>query len=548
MKGWKDDRSKNETVKLETSADSTHIIACPIKWLIILALRTGAVAQHSIEELERAAETKPVTWSAPGRPVLCAFKQQGSMLIMEQPATNAQLLKTLRSACDLAGMLQVPVTHDVRRGAAADVAHLPSSLRGASTTDSARVLGHQSSSRESGLTARYIGGIREDTWKKRLASDFEDDFGPTFAEAPFKRARQSTTKVKEICEELGLDSDQPKERDRARGIGRTRLRERWMENALEPTLGKKKESDDTRPNLELETTISLRSREENTAQEEIPIDPRLLKLSQIMTTGIDNLDEALSMLDELAEDAGNNVSQTHFPPDLHGFVSKFAKINVYRNEVVGDTMPLGAVSGGSRDPPSRWLYHCNNAPACKKTFVSYHLQQSHAAHCNPSAKIVHPFACSLCESTFPTQNGLNVHSDNVHGTWTSRTCGEEGCTSNEVFKTRGAYISHRQNFHSDWSPRECPECPELPEFGKRNAFVAHMKKKHPDRLEDLMPGKTKKRKRASLPETLEWMTSKCMVPGCKSNNTYDTRAKYLQHLRVMHKIKAAHSAAFMPKK
>jgi hypothetical protein len=107
---------------------------------------------------------------------------------------------------------------------------------------------------------------------------------------------------------------------------------------------------------------------------------------------------------------------------------------------------------------------------------------------------------------------------------------------------------HRQNYHSDWSPRACPECPELPEFGKRNAFVAHIKKQHPDKLEDLMPGKTKKRKRASLPETLEWTTSMCVVPGCKSTNTYDTRDKYMQHLRVMHKIMAADSADFMPNK
>jgi hypothetical protein len=40
----------------------------------------------------------------------------------------------------------------------------------------------------------------------------------------------------------------------------------------------------------------------------------------------------------------------------------------------------------------------------------------------------------------------------------------------------------------------------------------------------------------------------CVVPGCKSTNTYDTRDKYMQHLRVMHKIMAADSADFMPNK
>jgi len=78
------------------------------------------------------------------------------------------------------------------------------------------------------------------------------------------------------------------------------------------------------------------------------------------------------MLNKLAEDAENNAVQMHFPQDLHAFVTKFANINVYRNEVVGDTIHVGAVSGGSRDPPSRWLYHCVNAPACKITFISRH--------------------------------------------------------------------------------------------------------------------------------------------------------------------------------
>ena len=109
-------------------------------------------------------------------------------------------------------------------------------------------------------------------------------------------------------------------------------------------------------------------------------------------------------------------------------------------------------------------------------------------------------------------------------------------------------MSHRQNYHSDWSPRACPECPELPQFDKRNAFVAHIEKHHSDRMADLMPGKTKTRKRALLPETLEWKTSRCAVPECNSTNTYDTREKYMQHLRILHKIKAADSADFMPKK
>ena len=41
------------------------------------------------------------------------------------------------------------------------------------------------------------------------------------------------------------------------------------------------------------------------------------------------------------------MHRTHFPPDLHAFVSKFAKINIYRNEVFGDTTPLGRSAVGA---------------------------------------------------------------------------------------------------------------------------------------------------------------------------------------------------------
>lgn len=540
QKGWKDDQSWNDAFELESAIDPNHLVACPVHWLLILALRTGAVAQREIEELEQAAErnlSRSLVWITPERPVLCEFAQQGCKLILERPATNAQLLKSLRSACDLAAMISIPVTHDLRRGAAADIAHLPKGLRGAATTDAARALGHRGSTKDSGLTNQYIGRIHDDTWMKRLDSDFEDHFGPLLAPEPFKRSRQSTTRVKEICAELDLNIELSRDRLRAQGIGRDRLREEWMENAHKP-----------RPEVAKGGDQSSRSSGHFAPpiDAEIPIDPELLAMSEIVISGVQDLGQAASVLERL--DAQIDTSHDHFPLNTRSFVTKFAKINIYRNEVVGDTMPLGAVSGGSRDPPSRWRYPCVNAPDCKQTFVTYHLQQSHANNCKPGPPVVLPFACPSCDDTFASQKVLNTHIKHVHGNWTPITCEEEDCPSEEVFQTRGAYLSHRQNNHSDWSPRSCPECPELEAFAKRNAFVAHIKKEHADKVAELMPTKTKKRKRASLQETVEWTPSKCQVSGCPISNTYVTRDKYLQHLRVIHKIKAAESGAFMPRR
>jgi hypothetical protein len=78
------------------------------------------------------------------------------------------MLKTLRQGGELIGMLSSAVTHNWRRGAAAETAHLSKPLRGGSDFDADRVLGHQPGVRDKGITAAYIGHLREDTWKQRL--------------------------------------------------------------------------------------------------------------------------------------------------------------------------------------------------------------------------------------------------------------------------------------------------------------------------------------------------------------------------------------------
>jgi hypothetical protein len=93
--------------------------------------------------------------------------------------------------------------------------------------------------RPRGDQKKYVGHIRDDTWKRRLEAGFEDDFGPDVVRQPFKRARQSTTAVLEICDELGLDFNDSKHRIKAHEPGKTRLRDEWI------TRSQNSELDDT---------------------------------------------------------------------------------------------------------------------------------------------------------------------------------------------------------------------------------------------------------------------------------------------------------------
>jgi hypothetical protein len=122
-------------------------------------------------------------------------------------------------------MLSSAVTHDLRRGAAAEIAHLPEPLRGASDVGAARALGHQPSVRDRGITAQYIGHLREDVWSRRLEAPLDDHFEPALASKPFKRSRQSTETILAICDELGLDLNDKKDRIKAQETRKRRLKD-----------------------------------------------------------------------------------------------------------------------------------------------------------------------------------------------------------------------------------------------------------------------------------------------------------------------------------
>jgi hypothetical protein len=98
QKGYKDDMSKSSKVQLESLPEAEHFIVCPVKCLLILALRTSAVAQTSIEDLHQVTKkafNKSLVWQTPERPVLvslacsCAlFLPSCQLVFISQPETR----------------------------------------------------------------------------------------------------------------------------------------------------------------------------------------------------------------------------------------------------------------------------------------------------------------------------------------------------------------------------------------------------------------------------------------------------------------------------
>lgn len=83
-------------------------LVCPIKLLLITALRLGNVEKRSIDDLllsTQAREDKTVQWVHPERPVFVAFADKDAVVEPDRPAGDLQLAKTLVQVGDSAGLL-----------------------------------------------------------------------------------------------------------------------------------------------------------------------------------------------------------------------------------------------------------------------------------------------------------------------------------------------------------------------------------------------------------------------------------------------------------
>lgn len=218
-KGKKDTKKHgNRKVPIRSQTSSACNVMDPIKWVLILALRMGAVDSKSFEGLVAATKKrrdKTVIWSTPDAPVLLAFRPGCVGVIKDKPAQARQILNTLRLSCELCGILTPVIAHDIRRGTARDVAYMgvPTTVN---TDGAAMVLGHSNRSRVRRVTADYIGPQRQDIWSDRIANPVQDTFGLDMIDGSFKRRKHvKNGDVREMCEKNGLDYSIRKERDTA---------------------------------------------------------------------------------------------------------------------------------------------------------------------------------------------------------------------------------------------------------------------------------------------------------------------------------------------
>ena len=207
-------------------------ILCPIKLILILALRLGNVAGTTLEDVLAAAHSrqdKEITWLHPNRPVLCAFRESGTQLIVEQAASHQQLHGYLADVGKQAGIVATIRPHDLRYGAARDIRQLYGDGRVPVDEVGAR-LGHSRHSIRLGTTSRYIGPETEDYWTKRVEADFQDPFGLMHTDNPFSFSKVTSKEIDEICANQGLDAKNPAHRQRARLLRKSSETKEWIQS------------------------------------------------------------------------------------------------------------------------------------------------------------------------------------------------------------------------------------------------------------------------------------------------------------------------------
>jgi hypothetical protein len=193
--------------------ENNNNVICPIKLLLILALRLGNVHAKTIDEvlwLTAQRRDKTVIWAHLTRPILCAFDHSGRSLKPDKPAGNHQLTHIMSEASQKAGFLARVVAHDLRVGAARDSANLNNPIKGHATLGVATAIGHSETFHAKGTTSRYTGSIAEDVWTKRVEENFEDPFGVEITGQSFKRRRLNPSEITQMCEANGVDSSDPK--------------------------------------------------------------------------------------------------------------------------------------------------------------------------------------------------------------------------------------------------------------------------------------------------------------------------------------------------
>jgi hypothetical protein len=487
-----------------------HNAVCVIKLLLVIALRFGRVKHTTIDEVLAAAAARPdglVEWSTPNAPVLCFAPGLNKVANIEKPIEARHINDNLQAMAQTVGLLTEVTSHDIRRGALRDVAHLPNQLLGVATNAVQVLAGHSESTRRAGVTQQYVGFIQEPTWNMRAESDFQDRAAPYVTANPFKSSRKTPAALNAYMDQNNLDKASRSERLKAgRQMDRDTIQV-WRDTeepksvrvstlATPQTLVPRTQS---QLNASTGSTLAMTAASESschqaaTAVHHDPVDSNPVPPANNPINEAENLAQLEDLLfgqdgpptaNADPDDDQDAVEEALFGEDIplplerlegNAFVSKFAAINIY---LAGQSHRAAALeqhplTTNSRDEPTLFMHTCSKCPNTthSRTMLERHERSCQAEEGTDSqaANDANRFPCTVdgYESFFSSLRSLKQHLDNLHGG--PRVCMD--CEGKPVFASENQFRVHCQKEHPGDTFKEPEQCPLIDECQVKKQYT-----------------------------------------------------------------------------
>lgn len=505
---------------------------CPVKLLVVLALRSGntdGTTFRDVISMATARTDKRIQWKFPDRPVACAVKGAGiawSKLATKQRANRA--LQKALAAMGLDGTVTLS-PHQTRYGAATDLTLTKSQITAHTKQQISDFLGHGHQSRMRDTVVTYTRKYTsEETWTARVALTEKDD---KFSELV---NRTDLRKKRSRAENEEGDDGQPRKRAFSSAPPDNDIEDQETDGSVD--------EGDQDIAFDVDDIVGTHLDEDSKDADTIDI------LSEALTSSADNsVDNLVTALTAARGD----------------FVDTFGRVNIVRAPRKGSkgleyARRCGEDSDNSVNPAVQFTFRCRNAgngcPYAGAKDVD--ILGSHELTCTftePNGKPAverketKQFACGVkdCNKAYNGQRELESHDRDVHR---PVQCFVAGCTEKRAYVGQKALLEHVKVAHPAKGclhPKipdqvdamfECTEdfCSEqFHHFASNNftarKFLVHLLKEHNIR--------DKADRESRVPS---WRGNPCFFPGCTSEDcfpqTKEGRKSYNAHLAAEHDV------------
>ncbi|KAL1623785.1 hypothetical protein SLS54_004246 [Diplodia seriata] len=579
VKGYKHSPGENRLLPLTALSEPNQNILCPVKLLVILAMRTGAIEARNFSELVGSMtrmRDRTARWKYPKRPVFPRMMRKGgwSRLDIDRSAPVSQVQSTVREMGGIAGIVARLDARSLRYGAARDMANLGESIAGAATMDVAQQLGHSMKTFLNDVTASYIGGSTADVYSMRVENDYYDPRAPQQAYKPFNKAEPLNRDEFEVfAKGKYVDLHDPVQRNRAYYAFRQKRFDDYLQSAANEEVPLSEPTVDNPIKQRLQTTsVKIKSAGASSLKLQTSLE------TPDASTNASNASVASHTPRYHSTSANFDPESVLFPHELLEGNSQESIVETYHAsgipidpEVMGNQLIRGLDGGADRDklqtslnqspidededsdavestnasneasdildvmfgeggPPTQEadLHDSILTAAFDKTTLRDTIANEFANDplLLPPAEFIN-FFCAINVVANPHKSDdwvpmVDTESCQVSVTKPPPEKAFICSICSAAFKTKKGLTAHDKSLHSYSKLCQYPGCPDKTVYMSAASYRKHQ-------------------------ETHSWDSSTtCLVPGCDFTRTFETKDGYRSHLIYHHKMNGKSTKAYMP--